>query len=64
MKRETTIAFLGALVGLSPFLGLPYSFLMVALPVLGLIIIALGLIGRLRSRTPSAREAAPYAEGA
>lgn len=49
MSHETTLLLLGILVILAPFLGLPYSWLMVMVPILGICISALAVI--LRART-------------
>lgn len=48
MSRETLIIVLALLTALSPFVGLPYPYLMVVLPVLGLIIAASALVLRIR----------------
>lgn len=55
MSRESTLIFLGVLIALSPFIGLPYSWLMVILPILALalVLIAVALRAkRLMNREP------------
>lgn len=49
MSHESTIFLLGILTALSPFLGLPYSWLMVIAPALGLLTAALAVAARARS---------------
>lgn len=58
MSRELLLIVLGLLSALVPFIGLPYSWLMIILPVLGVAVagIAFSLRGR---RAPKA-----YEEGA
>jgi hypothetical protein len=48
MSRETTLIILALLTILSPFVGLPYSWLMVVVPLLGVGVLALGIILRIR----------------
>lgn len=48
MSHEGTLTLLGVLILLAPFLGLPYSWLMVILPLAGLSIITLSIILRAR----------------
>lgn len=43
MSRSYVLIPLGILVALSPYVGVPYSYLMWALPVLGLIILLVGV---------------------
>lgn len=52
MSRESTLVLLGLLIALVPFIGLPYSWLMWILPVLGLIVLTLGVTLRAK-RLPS-----------
>lgn|GEM_PF-2125086 len=52
MKRAHLLLTLGILVLLSPFVGLPYTFLMFLLPVLGLLII-LATVLRIPKRAPT-----------
>ncbi len=54
MSHESTLLLIGILVVLCPFLGLPYSWLMVIVPVLGVSVAALSII--LRARTMQAPE--------
>ena len=54
MSRETTLIFLALLATLSPFVGLPYSWLMVIVPVLGLFILSIAIVLRIhRLRAPA-----------
>ena len=46
---------LGLLTALSPFLGLPYSWLMWALPVFGLLVFLLACMLELKRRTAQSR---------
>lgn len=48
MSRETLIIVLGLLTALSPFVGLPYPYLMVLLPILGLVVAASAFMLRVR----------------
>jgi cytochrome c biogenesis factor len=48
MHRSTFLILLGILVGLVSFMGLPYSWLMVLLPLFGLLIALLGYSLRLK----------------
>ncbi len=50
MSRETLLIALGVLIILSPYLGFPYSWLMVLLPVLGLATLGIAITLRLRRR--------------
>lgn len=50
MTRESFLILLGVLVALSPFLGLPLTWLAVLLPLLGLITLGIGYT--LRARLP------------
>ena len=43
MSKESTLLLLGVLIVLAPFLGLPYAWLMVVLPVCGVGIVALSI---------------------
>jgi hypothetical protein len=58
MSHESTLLLVGIIVILSPFLGLPYSWLMVIVPVLGVAIVALSVILRARvmMRVPQVQE--------
>jgi len=58
MSRTTTLIILGALVFLSPFAGLPLSWLSWFLPLLGLGVILAGLSLR-QERVRAERRAAP-----
>lgn len=58
MSHESTLFLLGILVMLSPFFGLPYSWLMVIMPFLGLAVAALSVILRARGLKNPAHEAA------
>lgn len=51
MTRESFLILLGILVVLSPFAGLPLSILSWILPVLGLLIVLIGVLYR-RDRIP------------
>lgn len=44
MKRFRTLIVLGLLVGISPFVGLPYEILMWLLPVLGFLVALSGTL--------------------
>ena len=44
MSKETILVIVGILVVLSPFLGLPQSWLSLILPILGLVIISLAYL--------------------
>lgn len=55
MSKETTLIIVGVLIVLSPFLGLPESWLSVILPILGLAILVLAyLTFERRRKTPEA----------
>lgn len=57
MSHESTLLLIGILVVLSPFLGLPYSWLMVIVPFLGVVVVALSIILRARNmRAPEVQE--------
>lgn len=43
MSRSLILVLLGVLVALSPYVGIPYSYLMWVLPVLGLVVLLMGL---------------------
>ena len=58
MTRVRTITGLALLVALSPFLGLPYSWLMWLLPILGLLIVFIALSSR---RSAARHEEPPVA---
>lgn len=47
MKRFRTLIVLGTLVGISPFLGLPYEVLMWLLPILGVLVALSGIAASL-----------------
>lgn len=51
MSRESTLLILGVVIILAPFLGLPYAWLMVIEPLLGLGVIALAILVRARRMT-------------
>jgi len=61
MSHESTLFLLGILAILAPFLGLPYSWLMVIVPALGLAIAALSVILRARSMQQAPSRAEPVA---
>lgn len=42
MSKRTTLILLGLLIVITPFVGLPYSYLMWVLPILGLLVAYLG----------------------
>jgi|GEM_PF-1376334 len=48
MSNEGTLTLLGILIVLSPFLGLPYSWLMVVIPLLGVAVIGFSILVRMR----------------
>lgn len=52
MSHETTVLLLAIAVMLSPFLGLPYSWLMVIVPLLGIAIAILSVLMRMRQMAP------------
>lgn len=56
MHRESILIVLGVITAVMPYLGLPYGWLMFALPVLGLLILIIGLSLRMKRR---AREMPP-----
>lgn len=43
MSLGRTLILLGVLIALSPFVGLPYSYLAWVLPLLGLVVVATGV---------------------
>lgn len=53
MSRASLIVLFAALIAVSPFLGLPYSWLMVLEPVLGGLIAILAFTGRERTEQRS-----------
>jgi hypothetical protein len=57
MSSEATLILLGSIVALLPFIGLPYTFLMVILPVLGIVVAIIAI--RLRARRMMTRVPAP-----
>lgn len=57
MSRESRLFVLGVLTLLAPYLGLPYAWLMVMLPILGILIIITALA--LRARRPKPLPHAP-----
>ncbi len=59
MSREGIIMTLGLLTAVSPFIGLPYSWLMWMLPVLGLVSFALALTLRVKRQRARAVPTAP-----
>lgn len=48
MSHESTIFLLGILIALTPFLGLPYSWLMVIVPVLSVLTALFAILARAR----------------
>lgn len=58
MSRERILIALGVLIALSPFVGLPYAWLMVFLPIAGLLATLIGvtLDMRRRARLPQQPE--------
>lgn len=58
MTRAHLVILLGLLTMLSPFLGLPYSWLMVLVPLLGLATIGCGIALRPKRPVLEARSAA------
>jgi len=56
MTRESLLIVIGALLALSPFLGLPYSWLMVLVPALSAVVIVIGVTLRKKRFDASARE--------
>lgn len=54
MHRESILIVLGVLIFIAPYLGLPYSWLMVLLPAFGLLVLAVGLSIRMKRRTRAA----------
>lgn len=58
MTTARLLIVFGVLVLVSPYLGLPYSWLMFLLPVLGVVILALGV--RLHQKARKASAPAPY----
>ena len=46
MTRESVLILLSVLLALSPFLGLPYSWLMVLVPVLALCVLGIAIMLR------------------
>ncbi len=50
MARSSILILLGALVVLTPYLGLPYSWLMALLPILGVCVILIGITLRSKRR--------------
>jgi hypothetical protein len=59
MSRTTTLITLGVLIFLSPFLGLPFSWLSWIIPLLGLGVVASGLSLRQERVRAQMRAAAP-----
>jgi len=55
MSKEGTLLVVGVLVLVSPFLGLPMSWLTFLLPILGAIVITISQIIRKERKTPSMR---------
>ncbi|HRH24401.1 MAG TPA: hypothetical protein PK109_02325 [Candidatus Paceibacterota bacterium] len=52
MARSSILILLGILVLLTPYLGLPYAWLMVLLPILGLCVLLIGITLRGKRRAP------------
>ena len=55
MTRESLLITLGAALALSPFFGLPYSWLMVIVPVLALTVLVIGVTLRKKRRDQESR---------
>lgn len=62
MSRESVLILVGALVILSPFVGLPLQVLAWVLPVLGLVVVGIGIALRSRRRKELRARVAPPAE--
>jgi hypothetical protein len=56
MPRESILILLGVFIALSPFVGLPYSWLMWFVLVLGLLVIAQGISLRAKKQKAPPRE--------
>lgn len=54
MSRESTVILFGFLVAVSPFIGLPLSILSFVLPILGALIVLIGITLRALSVKSSA----------
>ena len=50
MNRESVLIILGILIAFSPYSGLPLSILAFVLPVLGLLVAAIGMTMRIRRK--------------
>lgn len=59
MSRKKLLIILGVLVLLSPFLGLPYSFLYILLPLLGAAVIVAALFRRPAPKMPASHAEPP-----
>jgi len=55
MTRESLLITFGIALALSPFLGLPYQWLMVLVPVLAVGVVVIGITLRKKRRQDSAR---------
>lgn len=53
MSKKNIVTLLGVLVILAPFIGLPYSWLMVLLPLLGIGIVVTAFLMRRKDTTPT-----------
>jgi hypothetical protein len=56
MSKEVTLSIVGVLVLVTPYLGLPMSWLAVLLPALGAIILVIAQIIRRQGTAPQQRE--------
>lgn len=61
MTRESVLIALGVVIALTPYLGLPLTLLSILLPVLGLVVAAIGVTQRARrNHTGEVHEVATY----
>lgn len=60
MSRESILSILGLFVILAPFIGLPLKILAWILPILGVLIVIIGLSLWNRNRTKRIRTVAPF----
>ena len=58
MTRESLLIILGLILALSPFLALPYTWLMVLVPILSLAVIVIGITLRRKRSLESSRSEA------
>jgi TRAP-type C4-dicarboxylate transport system permease small subunit len=61
MSRESTVILLGVLVAVSPFTGLPLSLLSWVLPILGALLVLIGITLRALSARTSTHAHEPEA---